>query len=172
MSILSDVLQGVSTTLATALGGPLAGAAVSMLGKSILGDENASEDSLVAAITNGSPEVLAKIKDTEANFKIEMAKIDYQTTKLDYDDKASARTREVAIQQAGRTSWEMIAIAIFTMASLPACLYLLFVVDMPQSAQNAIMILIGTISSMVSTVVAYYFGSSIGSKQKTDMMVK
>jgi len=75
MSILSDVLQGVSTTLATALGGPLAGAAVSMLGKSILGDENASEDSLVAAITNGSPEVLAKIKDTEANFKIEMAKI-------------------------------------------------------------------------------------------------
>jgi len=66
----------------------------------------------------------------------------------------------------------MIAIAIFTMASLPACLYLLFVVDMPQSAQNAIMILIGTISSMVSTVVAYYFGSSIGSKQKTDMMGK
>ncbi len=44
MSILSDVLQGVSTTLATALGGPLAGAAVSMLGKSILGDENASEE--------------------------------------------------------------------------------------------------------------------------------
>jgi len=172
MSKLSTILQGVSTTLATALGGPLAGAAVSMLGKSILGDENATEEAIAQAISGGSPEVVLKIKEADNNFKLEMEKIGYQREKLGYDNTINARAREVAIQQAGRTSWEMITIAVVSLLSLPSCLALLFLAEPPQTAEAAILILIGTINSMVITVVGYYFGSSIGSKQKTDMMNK
>lgn len=172
MSTLSTILQGVSTTLATALGGPLAGAAVSMLGKSILGDENASVASIAEAIAGGSPEVLLKVKEAENNFNLEMEKLGYQREKLVYDNIANARAREVAIQKSGRTSWEMIAIAMFTMASLPICLGLLFFTEPARTAEAAILMLIGTINAMVVTVVGYYFGSSMGSKQKTDLMVK
>jgi hypothetical protein len=170
MSQLSKALSGFSTTLATALGGPLAGAALSLLGKAVLGDESASEDTVLQALGTNSPDLLLKIRQAENDFKLALANLDFQTTKLDYDDRGSARLREVAIQQAGRTSWEMLGLSGFSLITLVVCLALLFCVDIPKTAENSILFLLGTVNSMVVTVVQYYFGSSRSSQQKSDQL--
>ena len=71
MSGLTDILKSVAPTLATALGGPLAGAAVSFL-SSKLGIDPAVVQQTVAGMT---PDQLVKMKQLDLDFQKEMAEI-------------------------------------------------------------------------------------------------
>lgn len=73
MEYLKKILGGIAPLLATALGGPLAGAAVSFIGDKLLGDSNASVESIVTAFKD--PAAFVKIKEIDSNFKLEMAKL-------------------------------------------------------------------------------------------------
>jgi hypothetical protein len=71
MSGLTDVLKTVAPILASALGGPLAGAAVSFLaGK--LGVDPAVVEQTIAGM---GPADLVKMKELDNQFKLEMAKL-------------------------------------------------------------------------------------------------
>ena len=65
-----STLSAIAPTIATALGGPLAGAATKFLASELLGDESASIESIESAILNASPEQLASIKKLDNDFKI------------------------------------------------------------------------------------------------------
>lgn len=71
MSGLTDILKAVAPTIATALGGPLAGAAVSFLA-SKLGVDPAIVEQTVAGM---GPADLVKLKQMDYDFQTEMAKI-------------------------------------------------------------------------------------------------
>lgn len=71
MSGFTDILRSVAPTLATAFGGPLAGAAVSFLA-SKLGVDPAIVQQTVAGM---GPADLVKLKDMDYQFQLEMAKI-------------------------------------------------------------------------------------------------
>lgn len=71
MSGLTDILKSVAPTIATALGGPLAGAAVSFL-SSKLGVDPAVVEQTVAGM---GPADLVKIKELDNDFQLEMAKV-------------------------------------------------------------------------------------------------
>lgn len=71
MSGLSDVLRSVAPMIATALGGPLAGAAVSFL-SSKLGVDPAVVEQTVAGMT---PADLVRMKELDNQFALEMAKV-------------------------------------------------------------------------------------------------
>lgn len=71
MSGFADILKTVAPALATAIGGPLAGAAVSFLA-SKLGVDPAVVEQTVAGM---GPADLVKLKQMDLDFKIEMAKI-------------------------------------------------------------------------------------------------
>ena len=71
MSGLTDILKTVAPALATALGGPLAGAAVGFLA-SKLGVDASVVEQTVAGMT---PADLVKMKELDQQFQLEMAKV-------------------------------------------------------------------------------------------------
>jgi hypothetical protein len=56
MSNWKQTLMAVAPTLATALGGPLAGAAVGVIGKALLGDD--FDGDIESAVSGATPEQL------------------------------------------------------------------------------------------------------------------
>lgn len=55
-------------------------------------------------------------------------------------------------------------------ALLLLCIGLLCLGDIPPSNKELLMVIVGGISNMSALVVGYYFGSSEGSKRKTEIM--
>jgi len=71
MSTAADILRSIAPTIATALGGPLAGAAVSFLANKF-----GVDPSLVQQTVAGmGPSDLVKMKQLDLDFQVEMAKL-------------------------------------------------------------------------------------------------
>lgn len=76
MSKLSDVLKKIvghvapfAPVVATALGGPGAGAAVRLLSRKLLGKDNGTESEVEAALANATPEQLLALKQVDLEFE-------------------------------------------------------------------------------------------------------
>jgi hypothetical protein len=143
--------------LATAVAGPLGGAAVGMIADK-LGLSDKTVEAVTSALTS-NPENLQKLKEMELEFY-----------KVDAADRNSARTREVEMAKADvhfitKNITSLLAIGILA-GSLVVAL-LVFFVDFPDSQENILIFVLGSLFSIATQVVSYYFGSSQGSKDKT-----
>ena len=165
-----DVIGAVAPTLATALGGPLAGAAVKTLSNVLLGHENGSQDDLSTAIGMASPEMLAKIKQAEADFQVRMRELDIDVDRIAAADRDSARRRETSSGDA----WTPRVIGALTLLAFIWSVWAVLSGYVQGMSDPAIVGIIGTLIGYVSAkadqVVSYYFGSSSGSKEKTQAM--
>jgi hypothetical protein len=158
MDKLLDIVKGVAPGLATALGGPLAGAAVGMLADK-LGLPDKTVEAVTAALVS-NPANLEKLKEMELEFY-----------KIDAQDRNSARTREVEMAKADVhfiTKNIASLLAIGTLSGSMIMTALIFFVDFPDSQENIIIFALGFLSSSATQVLSYYFGSSQGSKEKTE----
>ncbi len=72
LKAFGPLLSSVAPSIATALGGPLAGLGVKALSKALLGAEDFSEEAVMDAIATASPEQLAAVKKIDADFKVQM----------------------------------------------------------------------------------------------------
>jgi len=165
-----DVIGAVAPTIATALGGPLAGAAVKTLSNVLLGHENGSQDDLSTAIGMASPEMLAKIKQAEADFQVRMRELDIDVDRIAAADRDSARRRETSSGDA----WTPRVIGALTLLAFIWSVWAVLSGYVQGMSDPAIVGIIGTLIGYVSAkadqVVSYYFGSSSGSKEKTQAM--
>ncbi|MBI5874897.1 MAG: hypothetical protein HZB81_03470 [Deltaproteobacteria bacterium] len=94
-----SIVGSVAPTIATALGGPLAGMAVSAISQAVLGKPDADEAEIGEAIVkSNNPEILLKLKTAEQEFAAKMKQLDIDMEKIAADDRASARQREVAVK--------------------------------------------------------------------------
>jgi len=91
LKAFGPLLSSVAPTLATALGGPLAGLAVKSLSKALLGAEDFSEEAVMDAMATASPEQLAAVKKIDADFKVQMKALDIDLERIAVDDRKSAR---------------------------------------------------------------------------------
>jgi hypothetical protein len=158
MDNLLTLLKSVAPALATAVGGPLGGAAVSMIADKLGLDDKTVEGVTQALIAD--PSKLTKLKEME----LEFAKIDAQ-------DRDSARNREIEMAKSDvhfvtKNITSILAIGILTGSLIIAML--VFFVDFPDSQENILIFVLGSLFSIATQVVSYYFGSSQGSKDKTD----
>jgi hypothetical protein len=157
MEALLSILKTAAPALATAVAGPLGGAAVGMIADK-LGLSDKTVEAVTSALTS-NPENLQKLKEMELEFY-----------KVDAADRNSARTREVEMAKADvhfitKNITSLLAIGILA-GSLVVAL-LVFFVDFPDSQENILIFVLGSLFSIATQVVSYYFGSSQGSKDKT-----
>lgn len=96
-----SVVSTVAPTLATALGGPLAGLATKAIIEAVGLPADASEEHVEAAIRNATPEQLLAIKNADNTFKLEMRRLDVNVEQLLVSDRTSARERDTKLAQAG-----------------------------------------------------------------------
>lgn len=164
---VKSVLGALAPTLGTALGGPLGGLAGNVLA-SALGttDPVKAEEVLLA----GKPETLLALKNAERDFLLEMEKLGLQREQLVVDDRKNAREREIKTGDTTTRNLAYITVIGF-FAVLAAQFTIAFHgVVIPEGAQRTIDITTGVLFGMMFAVKDYYFGSSAGSKAKTDIL--
>lgn len=165
-----DVIGAVAPTIATALGGPLAGAAVKTLSGVLLGHENGTEADLSAAVAAASPDVLAQVKKAEAEFQIRMRELEIDVDRIAAADRDSARKRESSTGD----FWTPRVIGGLTLLAFIWSVWAVLSGYVQGLTDPAVVGIIGTLIGYVSAkadqVVSYYFGSSSGSKDKTAAM--
>ena len=157
-----SLIGTLAPTIATALGGPLAGTATKFLASSLLGDENATQGDLEAAILGGNPEALANIKQIDADFKIEMERIEVDVYALEVDDRKNAR------DMAKVNMVPQMILSVIFIGGYFAIVYLLFSgqAKIAPEIRDVANILLGVMTGSIPTILQFWFGSSHGSKQK------
>lgn len=159
-----SVLATVAPLLGTAVGGPFGGLAGSLLAKA-LGTSNPKD--MEAAITSTDPDILLKLKQADTDFQERMKALDISEEKLSFDDTANARQREIAVKD---KTPEILAYLI-TIGFFGILSYLL-VEGKPAQGGDVMLVLVGSLGTAWTGIVAYYFGSSAGSAAKTDAINK
>jgi len=160
-------LASVAPALATALGGPLAGLAAQHVSNAILGKPNGDESEMAQAMATGGADALLKLKQANQQFELELKRLDIELEKLAYTDTISAREREIK-------TGDTLTLQILASIIIGAFLLIVWTVLFEEiSIDTAIAgTLIGYVSAKADTVVGYYFGSSRGSKEKSDALAK
>lgn len=159
-----SVLGQVAPTIATAIGGPVAGLAVKALGSALGLGDSASEDEVMKAVAGATPEQLLAIKKAEQGFTLRMRELDIDVYRLDKEDRDSARNRQIQTKD-----WMPNVLGILIIGGFFAIVA--FVLTGQFKVESALAgTLVGYVSAKAEQVVAFFFGSSSGSKSKTAAM--
>lgn len=154
----------VAPTLATALGGPMAGAAVKAIAGAVGLDDGATEKDIEVALRDVSPDVLMRIKEADNTFDVKMKELGVDILKLDQQDRASAR------DMAAKTGREpqIVLSVVYTLGYI----WLLYAfvtggVQVAEGVKSEFSIVLGVLTAAQSQILNFWFGSSSGSKEKT-----
>jgi hypothetical protein len=160
-----DWLKQIAPTIATALGGPLAGMAVSAVSKAIGVDPEKVDD----LISNNklTAEQVAQIKIAEIELQKQAQELGLNFEKLAVDDRKSARE-----MQAATRSWVPPLLAASVTIGFFAILGGMMFNKMSIADNTALTMMLGSLGTAWTGIIAYYFGSSAGSQTKTEMLSK
>lgn len=174
---LTAVLKNIAPMIAGTLGGPLAGMAVNAILGAVSPD-HAQEiaDAGGAANPQGALAKIgdliqqgaiqtAQIKQAELAHAERMAELGYKSVAdlaaIDAGDRDSARKREIAVRDATPA-----VLAYLVTAGFFGILGYILANGVPKQGGDALLILLGSLGTAWTGIVAYYFGSSAGSAKK------
>ena len=159
-----DWLKQIAPTIATAMGGPLAGMAVSAISKAIGVDPDKVGD--LISSNKLSAEQIAQVKIAEIELQKQAQELGLNFEKLEVEDRKSARD----MQGATRSIVPPMLAAIITLGFFGIfCMMLFGKVD---SSNPAILMMLGSLGTAWTGICAFYFGSSAGSQAKTELLSK
>jgi hypothetical protein len=167
MAKWKTLIGTLAPTIAATFGGPLAGAGVAAISRAVLGSDAGTETDIAEMLLGGDPEVFAKVKTAEIEFKAKMKELEIDVIRLAKEDRESARSMQTRTKSIAPG---LIATMIF--AGFFGITAALMFVEVPDQSLSILQILLGALSAGVVQVLNFYFGSSAGSKQKTDILNK
>ena len=165
LKTFGPLLGQVAPTIATALGGPLAGMAVKTLSEALLGRADGTAQDVSDALASASPEQLSSIKQIDADFKVKIKELDIDLERISAKDRDSARQMQMQTQD-----WIPRVLALLITVGFFGILTYMLLNGMPQSGTEALLMMLGALGTAWTGVVNFYYGSSAGSKAKTDAM--
>jgi uncharacterized membrane protein YeaQ/YmgE (transglycosylase-associated protein family) len=151
LDAIKGIVGAVAPNLGAALGGPIGGAAMTMLSHALGCDNN--ERALHRAIQTATPEQLADIKKAELEFEARMKELDVDIFALETQDTQNARKHFAK-------DWTSKIIALVMVGFF--CAYIAMITMMPpeQNSMELINLVLGYMGGLVSAVISYYFGAS------------
>jgi hypothetical protein len=155
LGVFGKLIENVAPTIATALGGPVAGMAVKALSSALLGHEGGSEDDITNALANATPDQITALKKIDADFKVQMKKLDIDLVKIAADDRASARD-----MAANTHSYTPSVLSYVTVVCWAIIQYYLFTHIIDPSMRELIARVLGTLDGALMLVLSFWFGSS------------
>lgn len=163
-----SVLGSVAPTLATALGGPLAGMATKAITSSLFPEEEGITpkqlEHKLEVVVGNDPSVLVRLKELDKEFQVEMETLGLDLEKVHAADRASAR------DMAKTTGLlpQMIISAVYVVGFV-VIMYSVFTgeVQLQGDQERIANLLIGILSAGLMQIMNFFFGSSSGSKEKT-----
>ena len=158
-----DWLKQIAPTIATALGGPLAGLAVNAISKAVGIDPKDVQSTLEQGKL--SAEQIAAIKQAEIAMAARAQELGLDFEKLVVDDRRSAREMQIKTQ-----SWIPGLMAIVVTIGFFGILVGLMTEHFKTS--DALMLMLGSLGTAWTGIIAFYFGSSAGSQRKDELLHK
>jgi hypothetical protein len=175
-----NVVEKLAPTIATVLGGPLAGGGVAAL-ESVFGltpKPDASTDdrqnAIAAAISGATPEQLAAMRAKDQDYALAMAQAGFKDTEtlasLAVQDRSSARSMQVSTRSLMPPIFGMAII----LGSLGAAAAILAGKVEYANTTEATMVgtVIGYLFSEAKAVLAFYFGSTRDTEQTNELLAK
>jgi len=159
------LLGQIAPSIATALGGPLAGVAVRTLSNALFGHEDGTEQQVSDALSSATPDQLATIKKIDADFKVRMKELDIDLERISAGDRDSARQ-----MQRDTKDWVPKVLAVVITLGFFGILIWMLLNGMPKTGTEALLMMLGALGTAWTGVVNFYYGSSAGSKAKTDAL--
>jgi len=157
-----SLVSSVAPVLGVAIGGPFGGLASKAI-QEALGVEG---ETAIAQELQTNPEALIKLKQAGQDFDAKMKALDIDIMQIHADDRANARD----LQKQNK------AIIVPILAALTvACFFgvVFWVLTGKVSLESTLLgFVLGQVSSKAEQVYNFYFGSSSGSKDKTEKMAK
>jgi hypothetical protein len=166
LSKIGGLLGQIAPTIATAIGGPVAGMAVKALAGALGLSQDASSDDVQTALMNATPEQLATVKKIDADFKVQMKELDIDLERIAAGDRDSARNMQMQTND-----WIPRAMAIMVTFGFFGILTWLLTKGVPPTGSETLIYMLGALGTAWTGIVQFYFGSSAGSKAKTDALV-
>ena len=158
MNDLIQLLAKAAPSLATAVAGPLGGAAISAIAKQF------GVEDTVEAVTK------AVAEDPEAALKL--AQIDLETLKVNQANTADARAMNVKVHESTSAAWLAKNTAYtLDLGIVTATIFLAwfaFMKGVPEANKELVYMALGSLITMCGTVLNFHRGSSQGSKDKTE----
>lgn len=156
--MLTDILKTMAPGLATMVAGPLGGLAVKAIAEKF-GVEDTLE--AVTAAIQSDPEAAMKLRE-----------IDLKEIEAHAKDRDSARNRETAIATSDKAPMLNKVVTPVLALGVVGLSFLLFAVlifvDVKPEAKDILIYILGVLSAAVTQILSYYFGSSQGSKDKSE----
>ena len=156
-----DTLEKLAPTVASALGSPVAGMAVGAL-ESALG---MSSDEVQKTVESGklTGDQVAAIQQAEIQIKARAQELGLDFAKLTNEDRANARDMQKTVK-----SWVPPTLAMLVTVGFFGILIAMMTGKIDQAAEVDIML--GSLGTAWTGIIAFYFGSSAGSQAKDAMI--
>jgi hypothetical protein len=161
MNELLKLLGSVAPALATIVAGPLGGAAVSAI---------ASKLGVADTV-----EAVTKAISVDPDAALKLAQIDLETLKVEHANTADARDmQKIALQQSDIFSkrFTMYLTVFWSVSAVAYVGFITFGVIPDKNVRFADTILGFILGTVVATMLNFWFGSSIGSKEKAEALRK
>jgi hypothetical protein len=159
-------IGAIAPTVATALGGPLAGLAVDAVGKA-LGWSDATQEKVEDAFSKGqlTGEQILALKQAEIALVAQEKELGFKFAELEFKDRQGARDMQVAT----KSLMPAILSALVTLG------YFSILIGMMRGAlkvddSQALLIMLGSLGTAWGAVMAFWFGSTHGSAEKTRLL--
>lgn len=147
-------IGALAPTIATALGGPVAGMAVRAIESAFGLDETGDQNAAMQAVAGATPEQLLALKKADQEFALAMRRADIDVEKISADDRNSARRREVDAHD----SWTPRGLAVLIVAAYIAVQWYVLGHVIDTGMREIVLRSLGTIDGALMLILSYYFG--------------
>ena len=148
---IKGLVGDLAPTLGAALGGPVGGAAATMLAD-VLGCDPTPQK-IGKALSQATPEQLAEIKKAELDFEVRMKELEVDVFALETKDIQNAR-------ESFSEDWTARSIAMSSILLFGGYVFLVTLQPADDNDLNVVNLVLGYLGGIVSSVVSFYFGAS------------
>ena len=117
-----------------------------------------------------------EIEKARLSYDIEMKGLGISQEKAYLEDTASARDNQSRVQESANATWlaknAHSLLAIVILAATFSLYTMLILGDIEKEQENIVIYILGALTTISTQVVAYYFGSSKGSKEKQEIITE
>ena len=154
-------IESIAPTIASCLGGPLAGLAVEAVSKAIGVDPSSVQDTINSGKL--SAEQIASIQAAEIQLKAKAQEMNLDFEQLDVQDRKSARDMQT-------TTKSFIPPLLALIITLGFFGILIGMMTGKVTSSDALMLLLGSLGTAWTGVISFYFGSSASSQNKDQLL--
>jgi hypothetical protein len=151
MKKLKTVLGALAPTLGAAVGGPLGGQAGAIISK-VLGVPN-NPKSIESAMNNITADQMVELKKAEKDFEVQMKELEVDVFRLETEDVQDARNKF-------SNDWTPKFLGVLCLVGFFGYIGLVTLYPQPDSSDDVVMLVIGSITGIATAVISFYFGSS------------